>query len=192
VRTFVPVELAPYSGILAYLRRIGGRKAYRRAMEKGTRASRRCWPDRAPFKAESGARMRPLSRGRWFPMRCDVKPVRDPRWWTQPNRTIDSWASLCAARRPWGRRVAFQARCAAGPHRGNTGSSLTATARRTGQVVQTLLLWRGRTKGRSTLSRSLPEAHSRPRNCRCQAARGPSQPARPDSGANLGGAGLGR
>ena len=35
MRRFVPVELAPYSGVLAYLQRIGGRKAYRRAMEKG-------------------------------------------------------------------------------------------------------------------------------------------------------------
>jgi glutathione S-transferase len=35
MRTFVPVELAPYSGILAYLQRIGGRKAYRRAIDKG-------------------------------------------------------------------------------------------------------------------------------------------------------------
>ena len=35
MRTFVSVELAPYSGILAYLQRIGGRTAYRRAMEKG-------------------------------------------------------------------------------------------------------------------------------------------------------------
>ena len=35
MRTFLPVELAPYSGILAYLQRIGGRTAYRRAMEKG-------------------------------------------------------------------------------------------------------------------------------------------------------------
>jgi glutathione S-transferase len=35
MRYFMPVELAPYPAILAYLRRIGARGAYRRAMEKG-------------------------------------------------------------------------------------------------------------------------------------------------------------
>ena len=35
MRLFVPVELAPYPAILAYLQRIGSRAGYRRAMEKG-------------------------------------------------------------------------------------------------------------------------------------------------------------
>ncbi len=34
-RHFAPVDLAPYPGICAYLRRIAARDAYRRAMEKG-------------------------------------------------------------------------------------------------------------------------------------------------------------
>jgi glutathione S-transferase len=35
MRSFVPVALAPYPAILAYLRRIGSREGYRRSMEKG-------------------------------------------------------------------------------------------------------------------------------------------------------------
>ena len=35
MRTFTPYDLKPYPGILAYLRRIGAREAYRRAMKKG-------------------------------------------------------------------------------------------------------------------------------------------------------------
>ncbi len=35
MRLFLPLDLAPYPGILAYLRRIGARPAYRRAMQKG-------------------------------------------------------------------------------------------------------------------------------------------------------------
>ena len=35
MRHFAPLDLAPYPGILSYLRRIGARPAYRRAMEKG-------------------------------------------------------------------------------------------------------------------------------------------------------------
>jgi glutathione S-transferase len=35
MRLFMPVDLAPYPGILDYLRRIGAREAYRRAMAKG-------------------------------------------------------------------------------------------------------------------------------------------------------------
>jgi len=35
MRLFVPVALAPYPAILAYLQRIGSREGYRRAMEKG-------------------------------------------------------------------------------------------------------------------------------------------------------------
>ncbi|MCK8785701.1 glutathione S-transferase family protein [Roseomonas sp. NAR14] len=35
MRTFLPVDLAPYPNIRAYLQRIGGREAYRRAMAKG-------------------------------------------------------------------------------------------------------------------------------------------------------------
>ena len=35
MRYFMPVDLAPYAGIRAYLARIGARPAYRRAMEKG-------------------------------------------------------------------------------------------------------------------------------------------------------------
>jgi glutathione S-transferase len=35
MRLFHPVNLGPYSNILAYLRRIGGRTAYQRAMAKG-------------------------------------------------------------------------------------------------------------------------------------------------------------
>ena len=35
MRTFVPVDLGPYPNVLAYLRRIGGREGYRRAMQKG-------------------------------------------------------------------------------------------------------------------------------------------------------------
>ena len=35
MRHFAPVDLAPYPNILAYLRRIGAREAYRRAMAKG-------------------------------------------------------------------------------------------------------------------------------------------------------------
>jgi glutathione S-transferase len=38
MRAFVPVELAPYPAILAYLQRIGSREGYRRAMEKGDSA----------------------------------------------------------------------------------------------------------------------------------------------------------
>jgi glutathione S-transferase len=35
MRLFVPVVLAPYPAILAYLQRIGSREGYRREMEKG-------------------------------------------------------------------------------------------------------------------------------------------------------------
>lgn len=35
MRSFPPLDLAPYSNILAYLQRIGAREAYRRAMQKG-------------------------------------------------------------------------------------------------------------------------------------------------------------
>ena len=35
MRLFMPVDLAPYPAILAYLQRIGARDAYRRAMQKG-------------------------------------------------------------------------------------------------------------------------------------------------------------
>jgi glutathione S-transferase len=35
MRLFLPVALAPYPAILAYLQRIGAREGYRRAMEKG-------------------------------------------------------------------------------------------------------------------------------------------------------------
>lgn len=35
MRLFLPFDLAPYPAILAYLQRIGGRPAYRRAMQKG-------------------------------------------------------------------------------------------------------------------------------------------------------------
>ena len=35
MRLFMPVDLSPYPNTLAYLRRIGGRDAYRRAMAKG-------------------------------------------------------------------------------------------------------------------------------------------------------------
>ena len=34
MRTFVPFDVAPYPKVLRYLRRIGEREAYRRAMEK--------------------------------------------------------------------------------------------------------------------------------------------------------------
>jgi len=42
MRLFLPFNLAPYPAILAYLQRIGGRPAYRRAMHKGD-------PDMAPL-----------------------------------------------------------------------------------------------------------------------------------------------
>ncbi len=42
MRLFLPFDLAPYPAILAYLLRIGGRPAYRRAMQKGD-------PDMAPL-----------------------------------------------------------------------------------------------------------------------------------------------
>ena len=35
MRVFIPVELAPYPNILAYLQRVGARPAYQRAMAKG-------------------------------------------------------------------------------------------------------------------------------------------------------------
>ena len=35
MRLFLPVDLAPYPNILAYLQRIGARPAYGRAMAKG-------------------------------------------------------------------------------------------------------------------------------------------------------------
>ncbi|RFU49395.1 glutathione S-transferase family protein [Paraburkholderia sp. DHOC27] len=35
MRIFMPLDLAPYPNILAYLQRIGAREAYRRAMQKG-------------------------------------------------------------------------------------------------------------------------------------------------------------
>ena len=35
MRLFLPLDLAPYSSILAYLQRVGARPAYRRAMRKG-------------------------------------------------------------------------------------------------------------------------------------------------------------
>ena len=35
IRYFTPFDLKPYPNILAYLRRIGAREAYRRAMAKG-------------------------------------------------------------------------------------------------------------------------------------------------------------
>ena len=42
MRIFMPLDLAPYPNILAYLRRIGARPAYRAAMQKGD-------PDLAPL-----------------------------------------------------------------------------------------------------------------------------------------------
>ena len=42
MRLFLPFDLTPYPAILAYLQRIGGRPAYRRAMQKGD-------PDMAPL-----------------------------------------------------------------------------------------------------------------------------------------------
>jgi glutathione S-transferase len=42
MRLFMPVDLAPYPNILAYLQRIGAREGYRRAMQKGD-------PDFAPM-----------------------------------------------------------------------------------------------------------------------------------------------
>lgn len=42
MRSFIPVDLSPYPAILSYLRRIGARDAYRRAMRKGD-------PDMAPL-----------------------------------------------------------------------------------------------------------------------------------------------
>jgi glutathione S-transferase len=42
MRLFLPLDLAPYPNILAYLQRIGARPAYRRAMRKGD-------PDMAPL-----------------------------------------------------------------------------------------------------------------------------------------------
>ena len=35
MRHFMPLDLGPYTAIRAYLRRIGAREAYRRAMAKG-------------------------------------------------------------------------------------------------------------------------------------------------------------
>jgi glutathione S-transferase len=35
MRSFVPVALAPYPAILAYLQRIGSREGYRQAIERG-------------------------------------------------------------------------------------------------------------------------------------------------------------
>ena len=35
MRVFLPLDLAPYPHILAYLQRIGARPAYQRAMQKG-------------------------------------------------------------------------------------------------------------------------------------------------------------
>ena len=35
MRIFLPLDMAPYPNILAYLQRIGARPAYRRAMAKG-------------------------------------------------------------------------------------------------------------------------------------------------------------
>ena len=35
MRSFTPYDLKPYARILAYLRRIGAREAYQRAMRKG-------------------------------------------------------------------------------------------------------------------------------------------------------------
>jgi glutathione S-transferase len=42
MRLFMPVDLTPYPGILSYLRRVGERSAYRRAMKKGD-------PDMSPL-----------------------------------------------------------------------------------------------------------------------------------------------
>lgn len=42
MRTFLPLDLAPYPNILAYLQRIGARDGYRRAMRRGD-------PDMAPM-----------------------------------------------------------------------------------------------------------------------------------------------
>ena len=44
MRHFMPVDLAPYPNILSYLRRIGARDAYQRAMRKGD-------PDMPPLLA---------------------------------------------------------------------------------------------------------------------------------------------
>ncbi len=44
MRLFMPVDLAPYPAILAYLQRIGARDAYRRALQKGD-------PDMVPLLA---------------------------------------------------------------------------------------------------------------------------------------------
>jgi glutathione S-transferase len=35
MRVFTPLDLTPYPNIRAYLKRIGGRPAYQRAMNKG-------------------------------------------------------------------------------------------------------------------------------------------------------------
>ncbi len=35
MRNFLPIDIAPYSGIRNYLQRIGARDAYRRAMRTG-------------------------------------------------------------------------------------------------------------------------------------------------------------
>jgi glutathione S-transferase len=42
MRTFIPFDLAPYPNVLSYLRRIGEREGYRRAMQTGD-------PDRVPL-----------------------------------------------------------------------------------------------------------------------------------------------
>ena len=44
MRIFLPMDLSPYPGILAYLQRVGARPAYQRAMKKGD-------PDLAPMLA---------------------------------------------------------------------------------------------------------------------------------------------
>lgn len=53
MRLFIPYELTGYDGILAYLKRVGERPGYKRAMEKGD-------PGFVPvFGAEAPAPMKP-------------------------------------------------------------------------------------------------------------------------------------
>jgi glutathione S-transferase len=56
MRRFVPVELAPYSGILAFSSALVVAKRIAEPWKRETRASRRCWPDRAHFYGRVSAR----------------------------------------------------------------------------------------------------------------------------------------
>ena len=67
---------SPISSALAVAKRIA------EPWKRGTRHSPRCWPDRAPFKAESAREDAPPISRPLVPDAMRRKTGPDPRWWT--------------------------------------------------------------------------------------------------------------